>query len=129
MSGPLGNDRQMPVPVAKEKGRSDVNVVFLLGSARAGDGASDAVALPRLALALLAYVLLDCPGGRTSREEAGAFLWERVDRARQAGMDPGDYFRRSDAHSFFAFLEDAIETGPTGNNLRDLRILISAPQG
>ena len=50
-------------------------------------------------------------------------------RARQAGMDPQDYFRRSDAYSFFSSLQDAIETGPTGNNLRDLRILISAPQG
>jgi DNA-binding SARP family transcriptional activator/tetratricopeptide (TPR) repeat protein len=38
-----------------------------------------------LALALLAYLLLDCPGGRATREEAGAFLWEKVDRARQAG--------------------------------------------
>jgi DNA-binding SARP family transcriptional activator len=38
-----------------------------------------------LGLALLAYLLLDCPGGRASREEAGAFLWEKVDRARQAG--------------------------------------------
>ena len=41
--------------------------------------------MPRLALALLAYLLLDCPGGRATREEAGAFLWEKVDRARQAG--------------------------------------------
>ena len=41
--------------------------------------------LPRLGLALLAYLLLDCPGGRASREEAGAFLWEKVERARQAG--------------------------------------------
>ena len=46
---------------------------------------SDAATLPRLGLALLAYLLLDCPGGRASREEAGAFLWEKVDRARQAG--------------------------------------------
>jgi DNA-binding SARP family transcriptional activator/tetratricopeptide (TPR) repeat protein len=63
----------------------DVNDVALLGSARAVEKSSDAAALPRLGLALLAYVLLDCSGGRASREEAGAFLWERVDRARQAG--------------------------------------------
>jgi DNA-binding SARP family transcriptional activator len=59
--------------------------VVLLGSARGGEESDDAAALPRLALALLAYLLLDCPGGRTSREEAGAFLWEKADRARQAG--------------------------------------------
>jgi len=67
------------------KARGDVNGIVLLGAARGGDGFSDAAALPRLGLALLAYLLLDCPGGRASREEAGAFLWERVDRARQAG--------------------------------------------
>ena len=75
----------MPVARETERGRGGVNDVLLLGSARAIDGASDAAALPRLALALLAYLLLDCPGGRTSREEAGAFLWEHVDRGRQAG--------------------------------------------
>ena len=65
--------------------RGDVNGVVLLGSARGVERSSDAGALPRLGLALLAYLLLDCPGGRASREEAGAFLWEKVDRARQAG--------------------------------------------
>jgi DNA-binding SARP family transcriptional activator len=65
--------------------RGGVNAVVLLGSARGVEKSSDAAALPRLALALLAYLLLDCPGGRASREEVGAFLWEKVDRARQAG--------------------------------------------
>ncbi len=65
--------------------RGDINGVVLLGSARGGEKSSDAAALPRLGLALIAYLLLDCPGGRASREEAGAFLWEKVDRARQAG--------------------------------------------
>ncbi|HKO03457.1 MAG TPA: DUF4147 domain-containing protein [Candidatus Acidoferrales bacterium] len=54
---------------------------------------------------------------------------ETLDRARRAGLDPQDFFRRSDAYSFFSILEDTIETGPTGNNLRDLRILICAPNG
>ncbi len=52
-----------------------------------------------------------------------------LERARRAGMEPADYFKRSDAYSFFSYLEDAVETGPTGNNLRDLRIFISAPEG
>jgi glycerate 2-kinase len=42
-------------------------------------------------------------------------------------MDADDAFRRSDAYNFFASLEDAVITGPTGNNLRDLRILIAEP--
>jgi len=50
---------------------------------------------------------------------------ETSTRARAAGLDPADYFRRSDSYSFFDKLGDAINTGPTGNNLRDLRILVA----
>jgi glycerate 2-kinase len=50
---------------------------------------------------------------------------ETLARAQAAGMDARDYFRRSDSYTFFKRLGDAIETGPTGNNLRDLRILLS----
>ena len=49
---------------------------------------------------------------------------ETVARARAAGLDAADFGTRSDAHNFFARLDDAIITGPTGNNLRDLRILL-----
>jgi len=50
---------------------------------------------------------------------------ETLARAEQAEMIWEGYLERSDAYSFFAKFEDAIVTGPTGNNLRDLRILIS----
>jgi glycerate 2-kinase len=46
-------------------------------------------------------------------------------RAQALGLDPGDYFQRCDSYHFFRALGDAIETGPTGNNLRDLRILLA----
>jgi len=46
-------------------------------------------------------------------------------RARAAGLDPADFLKRGDAYSFFKTLGDAIVTGPTGNNLRDLRILLA----
>ena len=62
--------------------RGGIDGVVLLGAGRGGKRSSDAAALPRLGLALIAYLMLDCPGGRASREEAGAFLWERVGRAR-----------------------------------------------
>ncbi len=52
---------------------------------------------------------------------------ETLSRARAMGLDPADAFRRSDAFTFFSTLEDAIVTGPTGNNLRDLRILLAEP--
>jgi glycerate 2-kinase len=47
------------------------------------------------------------------------------ERAHAAKIDPADYFRRSDAFTFFSRLGDAIITGPTGNNLRDLRLLLA----
>ncbi len=50
---------------------------------------------------------------------------ESLARANDAGLDPAEFLRRSNAYHFFAPLGDAIITGPTGNNLRDLRILLS----
>jgi hydroxypyruvate reductase len=50
---------------------------------------------------------------------------ESFARAQSLGLDPTEYFRRSDSYTFFSTLGDTIETGPTGNNLRDLRILLA----
>jgi glycerate 2-kinase len=52
---------------------------------------------------------------------------ETLARAHAAGLDPRNAYRLSDAYNFFARLDDAILTGTTGNNLRDLRILIAEP--
>lgn len=51
-----------------------------------------------------------------------------LSRARHLGLDPSDFFRRSDSFRFFEKLGDAIHTGPTGNNLRDLRVLLALPR-
>ena len=50
---------------------------------------------------------------------------ETIARARRLGLDPMDYFRRSDSYSFFEALGDSLIVGPTGNNLRDVRILVA----
>jgi glycerate 2-kinase len=50
---------------------------------------------------------------------------ETVSRGLGTGMDAEDYFLRSDAFRYFSALGDAVITGPTGNNLRDLRILLA----
>ncbi|HKD50932.1 MAG TPA: DUF4147 domain-containing protein [Candidatus Acidoferrum sp.] len=50
---------------------------------------------------------------------------ETMQRAREVGLNAGHYFRQSDAFTFFSQLDDAIVTAPTGNNLRDLRILLA----
>ncbi len=52
---------------------------------------------------------------------------ETLERARAMGLDPREAFRKSDAFTFFSQLEDALVTGPRGNNLRDLRILLAEP--
>ena len=48
-----------------------------------------------------------------------------VERGRRLGMDARSALESFDAYPFFRALGDAIETGPTGNNLRDLRILLA----
>jgi hydroxypyruvate reductase len=48
-----------------------------------------------------------------------------VDRAKSRGLDVFNHLARFDAEPLFQSLGDAIVTGPTGNNLRDLRILLA----
>jgi hydroxypyruvate reductase len=46
-------------------------------------------------------------------------------RAQANGLDPGAALQKFAAYPFFCALGDALEIGPTGNNLRDLRILLA----
>jgi hydroxypyruvate reductase len=46
-------------------------------------------------------------------------------RAQSSGLDAAAAFNKFDAYPFFQALGDAVEIGPTGNNLRDLRILLA----
>lgn len=46
-------------------------------------------------------------------------------RAHAAGIDPGAARAAFNAYPLFAALGDAILTGPTGNNVRDLRLLVA----
>ena len=56
---------------------------------------------------------------------AGAIADETtLARARDLGLDPGEYLVHSDSYTFFEKLGDLIVTGPTGTNVRDLRIVI-----
>jgi hydroxypyruvate reductase len=48
-----------------------------------------------------------------------------LSRAQARGLDARAAREKFDAYPFFSVLGDAIETGPTGNNLRDLRILLA----
>jgi hydroxypyruvate reductase len=58
---------------------------------------------------------------------AGAIADEAtVERARHLHLDARAFLDESDAYSFFHALDDSIVTGPTGTNVRDLRIMLSS---
>jgi hydroxypyruvate reductase len=46
-------------------------------------------------------------------------------RASERGLDAAKSLGESDAYTLFEALGDAIHTGPTGTNVRDLRILLA----
>jgi hydroxypyruvate reductase len=48
-----------------------------------------------------------------------------TERAKSRGLAPETYLSEFNAYAFFDKLGDAIITGATGNNLRDLRILLA----
>lgn len=57
---------------------------------------------------------------------AGAVVDEQTSqRAAALGMDAQDYYERFDSYQLFSRIGAAIVTGPTENNLRDLRILLT----
>lgn len=58
---------------------------------------------------------------------AGAIADETtVERAQRLHLDARRFLNESDAYSFFHALNDAIITGPTGTNVRDLRIMLAS---
>lgn len=48
-----------------------------------------------------------------------------VARARALGLDPERYLSESDSYNFFRKLGDALETGYTDNNVRDIRLWLA----
>jgi glycerate 2-kinase len=52
---------------------------------------------------------------------------DTFERGQAIGLNARYMFRESDSYSYFARLGDTIITGPTGNNMRDLRILLAEP--
>lgn len=58
---------------------------------------------------------------------AGAFADETtLQRARSLGLDARRFLDESNAYALFDALNDAIITGPTGTNVRDLRIMLAS---
>jgi len=48
-----------------------------------------------------------------------------IDRAQKTGLDATAHFNVFNSFPLFERLGDAIQTGPTGNNVRDLRVLLA----
>jgi len=49
-----------------------------------------------------------------------------IARARSLGLDAAEFLARSDSYAFFERLNALVVTGPTGTNVRDLRIFITS---
>jgi hydroxypyruvate reductase len=83
---------------------------------------SDAASLPSQLVALSAGT-----DGVDGNSPAAGALAERttLERARLLQLDARRFLDASDAYSFFNALGDALLTGPTGTNVRDLRILLA----
>jgi hydroxypyruvate reductase len=80
----------------------------------------------KIARQKIAVLSVGTDGIDGSSPAAGAVAdGDTAERARALGLNPAEYFQQSDSYTFFQKLGDAIVTGPTGNNLRDLRILIA----
>jgi glycerate 2-kinase len=62
--------------------------------------------------------------GIDGNSPAAGAVADATTRLRSSQQEIETYLRNFDAYNFFVPLDDTIVTGPTGNNLRDLRILL-----
>lgn len=105
---------EVTVKITGEPGRGGRNQQFALECARQIAGEN------------IAVFSAGTDGIDGHSEAAGAIAdGGTIARATVAGLDASDALRRFDAEPFFRRLDDAIVTGATGNNLRDLRVLIA----
>lgn len=73
-----------------------------------------------------AFLAIGSDGIDGNSPAAGAFTdLNTLRRAAAAGLDPEKALRESDSHRFFSRLGDAVVTGPTGTNVRDLYLLVT----
>ncbi|HYL97441.1 MAG TPA: DUF4147 domain-containing protein, partial [Blastocatellia bacterium] len=81
----------------------------------------------RLSVQNVCIVSLGTDGIDGNSPAAGAISDPRmIGIQSQAGLDPDDFIARNDSFSFFRVGGGLIVTGPTGNNVRDLRMLLSS---
>jgi glycerate 2-kinase len=78
----------------------------------------------------LAFLSAGTDGIDGNSPAAGSIADENtLERARSAGFDPRSHLETSDSYSFFNLIGDAIVTGATHTNVRDLRIGLARSDG
>lgn len=96
------------------KGRGGRNSAFLLGLTLALDGLPGVYA-----------IACDTDGIDGSETNAGAVLMpDTLARAQDLGISAAEYQANSDSYSFFAALDQLVETGPTLTNVNDFRAVL-----
>jgi hydroxypyruvate reductase len=107
---------EVTVRLGREHGAGGRNQQFALACALALAGADSPV-----------VVLSAGSDGIDGLSDAAGAIADNttVERAKALGMDAASALARFDAYPLFTALGDALVTGPTHNNLRDLRILLS----
>jgi hydroxypyruvate reductase len=81
----------------------------------------------RIAGKQIAVLSAGTDGKDGSSPAAGAVAdGKTTERALAANLYAQEFAARSDSYNFFHKLGDTVVTGPTGNNLRDLRIFLLA---
>ncbi|NIM18675.1 MAG: DUF4147 domain-containing protein [Candidatus Latescibacteria bacterium] len=82
--------------------------------------------VPRIAGEKIAVLSAGTDGIDGNSPAAGALAdGSSAQRAKRMGLDSASFSRNSDSYSFFKRLGDDITCGPTGNNVRDIRVLLS----
>jgi hydroxypyruvate reductase len=118
-----GGEFSCPVRGGGTGGRSAetaLRVAFEFG--RSGGGLKTSAGGPANVVALCAGT----DGVDGNSPAAGALAdATTLSRARALGLDALKFLEESDAHTLFSRLGDALVTGPTGTNVRDVRILMA----
>lgn len=76
-------------------------------------------------------IACDTDGVDGAADVAGAYISSStITKALSLGLEPSDFLKRNDSHSFFEAIGDQIVTGPTLTNVNDFRaVLIEPVQG